>query len=366
MTDEIVTDRLYGNYRAKVVNNRDKEKFGRVMVWIPDIMPEVSDTTGLWARPANNPIGGRNVPANVSTRRRPARGGGWDDSDTPEPTHEKNFYAGSSYIPPVSSWVWVFFEAGNVNRPYYFGSLDLENAKVLAENQTGSNYQDKWTILKTHQGRAIVISDDPDDERVEITGKKRWINATGIRKPPSGDETSVFRIISNQTTILLDEREDQEKILIKTHKGDFIHIDIDDQDLEIQFSRDMHVALGGNLFVRTQGEMHFLSGGGITMSTAGEFNLFAGKRMNIQTGDEFNRKVAKDSVEDVAGQKITKVGKECYLDMGKEYNVKAGGDINRDASPNIQDNSGKAKSAPPVSVNTIIATPATPEGDRDT
>jgi hypothetical protein len=356
MTDELLTERLYGNYRAKVVDNKDKEMFGRILVWIPDIMPDIPDTQGLWARPANNPIGGRNAPAN--------KGGG---------DLEENYYMGSSFIPRKGAWVWVFFEAGNINRPYYFGALDLENTPVLPENQydkdvpnSGKNYEDKWTIFKSNDGRAIVISDDPDDKRVEITGRKKLMKSKDLTQPPTGDVYSVYRIISNQNTILLDERDGKEKILIKTHKGDFIHIDIDDSDLEIQFSRDMHLALGGNLFVRTQGEMHFLSGGGITMSTAGEINLFAGKRFNIETGDEFNRKVAKDSVEDVAGKKITKVGKECYLDMGKEYNVKAGGDINRDASPNIQDNSGYAKPAPPINVNTIIATPAEPEGKRET
>lgn len=351
MTDEILTERLYGNYRAKVVDNVDKEMFGRILVYIPDIMPLTGDTTGLWARPANNPIGGRNKQEGT----------------------EENYYMGSSFIPRKGAWVWVFFEAGNINRPYYFGALDLENTPVLPENQydksvlnSGKNYQDKWTIFKSNDGRAIVISDDPDDRRVEITGRKILMKDKNRAQPPTGDVYSVYRIISNQNTILLDERTDKEKILIKTRKGDFIHIDIDDQDLEIQFSRDMHLALGGNMFVRTQGEMHFLAGGGITMSTAGEFNLFAGGRINIETGDEWNRKVQKDSVEDVMGQKITKIGKKCYLDVGQEYNVKAGGNINRDASPNINDNSGLAKPAPAISVNTIVATPAQPEGERDT
>ena len=32
---------IYGNWRAQVVNNKDTKKFGRVLVWIPDLMPEV-------------------------------------------------------------------------------------------------------------------------------------------------------------------------------------------------------------------------------------------------------------------------------------------------------------------------------------
>ena len=138
------------------------------------------------------------------------------------------------------------------------------------------------------------------------------------------------------------------------------------RNLEIQFQNDMHVALGGNMFVRTQGEMHFLAGGGITMSTAGEFNLFAGKRINIETGDEFNRKVKSHSVEEVGGKKVTKVADVTHLDVSGDYHVKSGGNINRDASPLINDNSGQAKPAPPININTILASPAKPEGDRDT
>jgi len=67
----------FGFYRAKVLENKDPEKFGRIKVWVPDIMPEIepeihpkelNDTVdgfnvtidkGLWAYPANNPVGGR-------------------------------------------------------------------------------------------------------------------------------------------------------------------------------------------------------------------------------------------------------------------------------------------------------------------
>jgi len=67
---------LYGFFRAKVVDNKDPEKFGRVKVWIPELMPEIEDTKGLWARPGNNPVGGRNM----------------EDDDS-------HHYMGSSFVP---------------------------------------------------------------------------------------------------------------------------------------------------------------------------------------------------------------------------------------------------------------------------
>ncbi len=215
-----VSNKLFGFYRAKVVNNKDPEKFGRVVVWVPQIMPDVEETRGLWALPANNPVGGRNLSNKAN---------------------EEHYYMGSSFIPKIGSWVFVFFESGTPDNPYYFGSCDLENTQVLPENRVGTNYEDKWTLFKSHKGRAIVISDDESedgDQRVEITGKKRQ-----LKEKPTGDEKSVYQIDGNQTSILLDERPDKEKILIRTHKGDFIHIDIDEQNLHIKFENDINIDL---------------------------------------------------------------------------------------------------------------------------
>jgi hypothetical protein len=72
------TDRILGFYRAKVINNKNPEQFGRVKVWIPALMIDVDESKGLWARPANNPIGGRNTKEG-----------------------EDSYYYGTCYIPRV-------------------------------------------------------------------------------------------------------------------------------------------------------------------------------------------------------------------------------------------------------------------------
>jgi len=269
--DKGVSDPLYGNYRAKVINNVDKEQFGRVLVWIPDLMPFLDSTKdGIWARPANNPIGGRNT-----------------EADTPD-----NHYAGSSFIPLPGSWTWVFFEAGNINRPYYFGALDIENTKVLPENQLGGQYQSKYTILKTHAGRAIVISDDPDDARVEVTGKKRE-----IKEPPSGDTDSVYKIDDNMTTILLDERDGKQKLLIRTYLGDFLHIDIDERQLHAEFESDIIIKTNGKFKLTAQkdidiktivGNIHIEADSGtLDVKTADTSKHYAGGDMNLYAKKDF-------------------------------------------------------------------------------
>lgn len=310
---------LFGNYRAKVVNNRDVEKYGRVLVYIPDIMPLIPETEGLWARPANNPLGGRNL-----------EGG------------EDCYYMGSSYIPRTGAWVWVFFEAGNINRPYYWSGLDLENTPVLPENQLGSNYQDKWTIFKSHDGRAVIVSDDDDDERVEITGKKRLIT-----NPPTGDTASVYRIDGNQTTILFDERNGKEKILIRTRKGDFFHIDIDEQKLQAFFESDILIKTNANLLITATENIDIKSKTG---------DIF----IQAESG-EINEKSAGDSYRQSGNNVHTKAGTNRYEEAGANINKLAGGNINQDGAI-IYDQSGGAQ----PSGDSANAIDANPKGERNT
>ncbi|MCK5605157.1 hypothetical protein KAR91_24920 [Candidatus Pacearchaeota archaeon] len=293
---------LFGNYRAKVVNNRDPKKCGRVKLWIADIMPKVDDTKGLWAWPSNSPLGGRNLE---------------NETDC--------YYQGTSLIPKKGSWVFCFFESGNINRPYYFGSLDIEHPpgqpSVLPENQLGGEYEHKWTLFKSHDGRTIVVSDDPDDCRLELTGKKRL-----IKKPPHGDTESVYKVDENQTVILLDEREGKEKLLIRTYKGDFFHVDIDEQKLQIYFKDDITIKTDGNLHLQVTKDVQ-------TKVTGNSYELVGGEKHVKTTGDTY---------EETAANRHVLAAAEIYTDSSHRY-----------------DQDGKAQPA-------TDAVPVDPEGERDT
>jgi len=310
---------LYGFYRARVVENKDKEQFGRVLVWIPDLMPDIPDNEGIWARPANNPLGGRNTQY---------------ESD--------NHYMGTCYIPRKGSYVWVFFETGNINRPYYFGGLDIEHSKVLPENQVGSNFQDKWTIFKSHEGRTIIISDDPDDARVEITGKKRKLTT-----PPSGDVSSVYTIDTNQTTILLDERSGTEKILIRTHKGDFLHIDIDERKLQVSFESDILIKTNGKFQVTAMDDIDIKSKTGNIHIEAesGTVDVKSADTMRIGSGSDMN---------------ISSQGDLKYSSPGN-VSGQAGSNMNHDAGVALNEQMGTSTTATGASV----AGQANPQGGRD-
>lgn len=324
-----------GFFRAKVVNNNDPDQFGRVMVWVPDIMPEVPDNEGIWARPCNNTIGGRN-----------------------EENGLDNNYAGTSYIPLNGSWVWIFFEKKNINRPYYFNALNLQNTKVLPENQLGGEPYNKWVILKSNQGRTIVVSDDPDDARVEITGKKRK-----IKTPPSGDTDSVYTIDENQTTILFDERDTLEKILIRTYKGDFLHIDIDQQKLEGYFKNGIDLKSDGDIKI-TGENIHLKATEELNAQSKNDMNLYSGGSLNQTSVDNINL-YAKEAVyvESVNDTNI-KSSKNISEESKSTFSMKSSGVVSIDGSI-INENLGTSQLAGPAS-EASDAESADPKGERNT
>ena len=308
---------LSGMFRAVVIDNEDTTLNGQVQVWIPDLMPEVSQDKGIWARPANNPVGGRN-----------------DEYD------ESHVFMGTSYIPQKGSFVFVFFENNDPKRPWYFGGCNLDNAGVLPENQVGNEKQNKWVIFKSPKGRTVVISDDPDDRRVEITGKKQ-----NISEPPSGDTSSVYEIDGNQSTILFDERDGKEKILVRTHKGDFLHIDVDEQKLQTYFKSD--------ILLQTDGNLHVSVGGDTFFESKGEVNIKSGSAQKYESG---------------AGLSTKASGAQNH-EAATSYNIRAGSNINNVAGAIF------AADGSSIALNQGASTPATaqsttspeePKGERDT
>ncbi len=259
--DETAEDKQFhysGIYRAKVLDPVDDDKEGKVKVWIPDLMPEIEDDYGMWARPANNIMGGRNTSE--------------EEGD--------QFYGGSCIIPPKNSWVWIFFETGDPSEPRYMGAGDFGQTKTLIECQNGEEWWKKWVLLKTRQGRCMIMSDDPFDERVEITGKKRK-----IKEGPDGDFGSVYTIKGNQTVILIDERANQEKILIKDHKGNFINVDTQNNCIDAYANADINIRCGGSLYMTADRNISITAGENTTQQPYGKISIVTKGRFEVTAAD---------------------------------------------------------------------------------
>lgn len=248
MSSQIQSDenKYYGFYRARVVEvdieeDGEKNAYGAVRVFIPDVHTKEVDTEmdefkdGILAYPANSPLGGYN----------------YDDNE------KSSYSARSVYTPLKNSYMLVFFEGGDISRCFYLcpwiptpdpndsseeGGEEAKPVKLPPECR-GEKLETPHKVVmiyKSYDGRAIVISDDPNEPRIEITGKKRMLK----KETPEGDEESVYTIDGNQTTILIGEKDGTEQVLIKTHMGDFIHIDTDKQNLDIKMAKNISMECG--------------------------------------------------------------------------------------------------------------------------
>ncbi|MBX3607177.1 MAG: hypothetical protein KF788_18000 [Piscinibacter sp.] len=122
--------RVFGKYRALVVDNDDPDKRGRLKLRVPALL---GDQTSNWALPSF-PCGG-------------LAGQGW--------------YA----VPAVDAQVWVEFEAGDLDQPIWTGVFWQQASDVPAEVQGGPP---STTLIKTGKGHKLLLEDQDDAEAVEL------------------------------------------------------------------------------------------------------------------------------------------------------------------------------------------------------
>ncbi len=163
-------------YRAKVTNNNYKRAPakaapGSVEVFVPDWTAEkvVGNNKGLvWAAPLNACFLG---------------------SDS----KEANKNVGQCIIPPVGSDVWVAIEDGNYANAYYFGSVALVNPDTIPhDNKQLNNPQNAYTLIKTPNGRGIVVVDEGNDRKSGIVIKGKGSNTSKVL----GDSNQMFIALS--------------------------------------------------------------------------------------------------------------------------------------------------------------------------
>ena len=216
-------------FQAKVVDCKDTEKQGRVKIWIPDLMyGSISENDGIWAMPGNNPFTGNKDSSEV----------GLDD-------------CGTCMIPPVGSYVLIFFEDGDFSYPRYFGGINKEcDESIPIENQYGTEWWKKWTLLKTPGGRQILISDDDDDSGIIIRGK--YANR-GLRT-----DNSDPRYPSDSQYIQMWEKDGEEYILIKDADGNYIKMDQTNNKIRIQHTIGSYIELlpDGNINIESKNNIY--------------------------------------------------------------------------------------------------------------
>jgi|GEM_PF-2771439 len=309
--------KLFGFHRAEVTEvdiriDDENNDFGAIRVFVPDLMtpddPNYDPATmGLIAFPANNPVGGRND------------------------TNEGSYGWGTVMVPRVGDWVWIFFEAGDPSKPFYFASLNIQNAKLPPENRGVEEPHKVYTLLKTYDGRSIIVSDSSDVQRIELTGKYQ----DGPSEQPEGDDTDPYSIDQNQTTILFDERDNKEKILIRTHNGDFLHIDVNEQKLQAYFSEDIVIKTDANLHIQVASDVHFQVGGNMYTEILKDKHSTINGSIYRQAFEDRHERVLGDLYESVEGDTHIKITGKLNLETGSDIGIKSGGKLSEEAGSDV-------------------------------
>lgn len=118
-------DKLYGKYRAIVVDIRDPEKRGRIRVMCPKVL---GNFKSAWCEPC--------VPVAFD-------------------------YGGDFALPKVNEFVWVEFEEGDINKPVYTGGL-------WCTDKTPSNAYNEKERLITWGKCKIEMSEGTDTLKISV------------------------------------------------------------------------------------------------------------------------------------------------------------------------------------------------------
>lgn len=164
MAGELIqaTTKVYGNYRGLVEDNADPLKLGRCRIRIYPLFKDMEATVLPWSVPAMGLFdgAGNNI--------------------------------GSCAIPRIGSYVFCFFEAGDIYQPVYFA--EAQTAAHGLPTAIATNYPNK-KAWRTYNGIQMSIDDTEKIVRLDHpTGTYIEINEDG-----RVTVTSVEKVMINST-----------------------------------------------------------------------------------------------------------------------------------------------------------------------
>jgi hypothetical protein len=285
---EKVIGRYYSSYPAKVTDNKDPERLGKIKVKVPSLFADNELTS--WARPKNFPNSG-------------------------------NKYG--TFIPPeIDDWVWVEFHNGDTRYPNYMGGwvAKEELHEDLGYDPDGVPTK-RGIVFKN--GSRIVIDETKDKDSVTIASK----SASGEQKIVMSLEKDKEKlsVLSKSHKI---EMDDKEESITVTHKANTVLLIDKKGSLSVKGASGVTISFSeedGTMLLKTKdgasvkmkdkieisdksGSNATLSDSGIEMSTKKDVKVKAGKAMMNLVGDKVKLGTDDAEVVDILHQTLTKLG----------------------------------------------------------
>lgn len=290
-----------GFYRGVVENNQDPLKQARCQIRIlgihsPDLVDMSTDKLP-WAEQASSLFCGFNQGIGMSS------------------------------IPIQGTWVWVFFEKGEITKPIYFASVVGGRYEAKPEEKYGFRDQDLYNDQKTYRyprEDRVEISDTDINRLARVDLLESTIHKVINEAPRTNEDKSWVKIIepsstntySNYTynnviesqsghTIELDDSPQNERIRIFHSTGSYD---------EIKPNGDK-ITKNNNYYILSQSNLNELIEGAVKKYVGGDYTE------HIKGNVKY--KVDGDLTWIIGGNIMWQVGKEVYTASGGQWKISA-------------------------------------------
>lgn len=216
--------KYYGTYRGVVLDNRDPEKRGRILVSVSAVGHPENQGPARWVDP---------VFAGAAKK------------------------MGTFWPPEIKDTVWVSFAYGDPSQPqHYYGGWF---GKDEVPDKLGYN-ADKEPIpmrrgFRTKAGHTLVLNDEPGKESIELY----WKDESTFLKI---NEKQIVTVQTKASYLLLDP--EAKKVEVKDEKGSTITLD--DKGVTVKSSKDINME---GKKVTIKGSEILLDSSKVTLDTGG-------------------------------------------------------------------------------------------------
>ena len=274
-TDQVHGLDFSGRFRGRVVNNVDPKKEGRVGVFIPALITEVPNNLDA-PRPSSN-----GLPPNLFANQDElglAPQVKRDNYIWARPTHLVETGGGGVFrVPSVGTMVSVYFENGDVNKPYWECASPTVNGDVPAGANIGkgtnleaggANWQDPAARTKIHvlaehdSGNIVYVDSNPNNNAFVI----RWANGHTLSIGHAAESGIVLQTEKGHL-VQLDENSGEIRLRTQTGQAQIVIAD----------SGDVTITNTGSTTVNTTGATTVNSTGAATIKSAAAVTIQAPK-----------------------------------------------------------------------------------------
>jgi GH24 family phage-related lysozyme (muramidase) len=307
----------------------DKQRMGRLKVWVPELGGDPTDEASWFTCNYASPFAGAtSVFDNTNGDR-------WEDT-------QRSY--GFWFVPPdLDNEVLICFINGDPGRAIWFGCLWQQNMDHMVPGIPGNNSQPTLPVAEYNKLKTNITVNSPNRpvygplaDQLAVQGLDkdpiRGVSDSGARR--DNPINAVYGILTpGGTQFVLDDNPAQRFIRLRTRSGAQILIN-DTEGMIYMNSRDgknwIEMAAGGEIDIYAMSD--------ISIRSEGNLNLRADKDLNIEAGQNVNIKARKDDpASTTTGNVRIDGGNDFHVVASRDMWIQSGRDLTRSSGRHTYD-----------------------------